>query len=224
LDGLILNNNQHTEIPPALDEAYQALRLPFGVRPGGFAVSQHLNLTTLLEQVHFQVDYIQTKDGAYVQERRPTQWQGDKGVDAFYYSGKCMPRQAWSPCVVETRDRLRAATGIYYDCCLLNLYPRGSSAMNFHSDPDQGTLWGLHQAIVSVGATRKFVVRSLTNQNELHSFYVLDSDVTEMFGDCQNRYEHAIKKADVSEEDAVRSSLVFKQTLKGSRANEPPRL
>ena len=33
------------------------------------------------------------------------------------------------------------ATGVYYDCCLINWYADGECACKFHSDPDHGKLW-----------------------------------------------------------------------------------
>ena len=52
------------------------------------------------------------------------------------YSGKIMQPQPFSPLIAEIRDRVHAATGIYFDCCLLNLYRDGECACAYHSDPD----------------------------------------------------------------------------------------
>ena len=113
----------------------------------------------------------------------------------------------------------------WYDCCLLNLYTNGESGMRYHIDPDQCTLWGHETVVVSVGATRKFSFRDipgLTKYNGdddtksskktgiVHNFYVLDGDTTEMFADCQQKYQHTVKTS--RGEKAARSSLVYKKT------------
>ncbi len=94
--------------------------------------------------------------------------------------------------------------------------------MRYHIDPDQGTLWGYETAVVSIGATRRFAFRSITDGATTdvgikpHTFVLMNGDVTEMFGDCQERFQHTVKTAENKEELAPRVSLVFKKTLPAS--------
>jgi alkylated DNA repair dioxygenase AlkB len=44
-------------------------------------------------------------------------------------------------------------------------------------------------------------------------FVLFQGDVTEMFGDCQSRFQHTVKTAEGKNEMAPRASLVFKKTL-----------
>ncbi len=117
-------------------------------------------------------------------------------------------------------------SGMYYDGCLLNLYPDGGSGMRYHSDPDQGVLWDYETAVVSVGATRRFSFRQNTvsmeaassscssqQQQRPHTFVLMHGDVVEMFGDCQSQFQHTVRTADEKYEEAARASLVFKRTL-----------
>ena len=95
--------------------------------------------------------------------------------------------------------------------------------MRYHSDPDQGSLWGYETVVASVGATRKFAFRPIANEGEIgggsnqdcsmHVFTLMHGDLTEMFGECQARFQHTVKNADVKDEKAARASLVFKKTL-----------
>ena len=83
--------------------------------------------------------------------------------------------------------------------------------MRYHADPDQGTLWDYDTTVVSVGATRRFAFRD--NQlGTVHSFWVMDGDVTHMFGNCQATFQHTVKKAESKTEAASRASLVFKKS------------
>lgn len=224
------DNSSLFQFPDYFQLCYSNLNLPFCIIPNSFE-SPHkrdLSVQRLLEEVDFRVDEIQTQSNRFVLERRQTAWQGDHGVSPFEYSGKSMPRDDWSPLVRGVRNDVYVQTGIYYDCCLLNHYPDGSSGMRYHSDPDQGTLWGYDTAVVSVGATRRFCFRPIdsdssssvkansqssrpTGSPPVHSFYVLHGDVAHMFHDCQARFQHTVKKADRKDEKVPRASLVFKK-------------
>lgn len=207
-------------LPLALQHAYDAMNLPFCIRPGAMYAMKDLTVPTLLDQVDFQVDDIKTTSNKLVPERRETAWEGDENVAPFQYSGKSMPRRSWSPLVKAVRDCLYHQTGTYYDGCLLNHYPDGGSGMRYHIDPDQGTLWDYATTVVSVGATRKFAFRELAPQDasyKPHVFTLLQGDCTEMFGNCQERFQHTVRTAEVAEEAAARASLVFKKTW-----NSPP--
>ena len=182
----------------------------------------NLTVQNLMRQVDFQADEIQTKSNKVVVERRKTAWEGEDHVPGFAYSAKVMPTKPFSPLVRLVRDILHQQTSVYYDCCLLNLYPDGDSGMRYHIDPDQGHLWGYNTAVVSVGATRRFAFRKINNHNneKPHNFIVMDGDCTEMFGNCQMEYQHTVKTAEAKKETTPRSSLVFKETWsseKGSR-------
>jgi alkylated DNA repair dioxygenase AlkB len=226
--AIATQGKKYFTVPPILQDTYDALELPFRIRPGFLLNSPSISfanssvddvVTQFVQQVDFQSDVIQTTTtNRTVQERRQTSWQGDETVTAFSYSSKSMTRQPWSPLVKTIRQSLYETTYQYYDGCLLNLYPDGESGMRYHSDPDQGTLWGYNTAVVSIGATRKIAFRSINNGMQLghkpHVFVLFHGDVTEMFHDCQARYQHTIKTAEAKQETSPRISLVFKKTLK----------
>jgi alkylated DNA repair dioxygenase AlkB len=200
-------------LPVELQSEFDALKLPFRILPSAMTDVPDLTVPNLLEQVDFKMDIIKTSSNKIVPERRETAWEGDETVAPFEYSGKCMPRRPWSPVVRAVRDRLKEQTGVYYDGCLLNHYPDGDSGMRYHVDPDQGTLWDTSTAVVSVGATRKFALRDTLVGSKPHVFTLLQGDCTEMFGDCQNMFQHTVKTAETPNEHAARASLVFKKSL-----------
>ena len=210
--------------PKSIHDAYTALNLPFCILPQCLSMldrnNRPISVHRIMEQVNFRTDdIVTTATGESVTERRWTAWQGDAHVAPFSYSGKVMIRDDWSPIVLYIRDQLYNRTGQYYDGCLLNLYHTGKSGMRYHSDPDQGTLWDYDTAVVSIGASRRFVFRSISTattshqpQQQIHSFVVMNSDVTYMFNDCQAMYQHSLKNAEDKQETASRISLVFKRT------------
>ena len=208
--------NGEQNLPASVQAAYDDLNLPFRIRPGCLAKIPDFDLHTLVSQVNYQVDTIRTSSNVVVPERRKTAWEGDDGGAPFSYSGKSMETNRWSPLVKATRDCLLETSGIYYDGCLLNLYPDGGSGMRYHIDPDQGVLWDYETAVVSVGATRRFSFRKIPTGDESfqpHTFVLMQGDVVEMFGDCQSLFQHTVRTADEKNEEAARASLVFKRTL-----------
>lgn len=219
-------------LPNHLLGPYEDLQLPFRILPSflcntvdtdssSSSSPSEFTVTNLVNQVDFKVDDIRTKSKQIVKERRQTAWQGDDHVGPFEYSGKSMNRDSWSPVVLTVRNLLKEKTGQYYDGSLINLYPDGGSGMRYHADPDQGTIWAYETAVVSVGATRRFAFREIeSNEKETgkpkktrpHVFVLMHGDVTEMFNDCQSRFQHTVKTAEGKEEMAPRASLVFKRT------------
>ncbi|KAL3945657.1 MAG: hypothetical protein SGBAC_000225 [Bacillariaceae sp.] len=206
-------------LPIQFQEAHDALELPFRIRRNLCGDIDGLEPSNLVDQVNFQTEEIRTKSNKIVRERRQTAWEGDDHVAPFAYSGKSMDRDDWSPLVKDVRDYLNKETGQYYDGCLLNLYPDGGSGMRYHIDPDQGTLWDFETAVVSVGCTRRFAFREMpssdcSSNTKPHVFVLFQGDVTEMFADCQTRFQHTVKTAESKDENSPRASLVFKRTLK----------
>ena len=226
---LLSSHQQQYLLPQSLQIAYDNLNLPFSVRPGFLngnddddddVDNKHNNnlftVASFVKQVNFQIETIQTATNRTVAERRQTAWEGDEHVENFEYSEKSMRRLPWSDVVANVRDRLYNETSHYYDGCLLNFYPDGDSAMRYHIDPDQGVLWDYETAVVSIGATRRFSFRESSSgngSNKPHVFVLMNGDVTEMFNDCQERFQHTVQKSSVKGESASRVSLVFKKTL-----------
>lgn len=205
-------------LPDELSQLVADANLSFKIYPRLLHPSKEFSVNQLATEVDFRIETIRTASQKVVQERRKTAWQGDRGVGAFLYSGKSMPRRDWSPTVRKIRDVLHSRTGQYYDCCLLNLYPDGGSGMRYHSDPDQGTLWDYDTAVVSIGATRRFAFRAAQKDDSSppHNFIVMQGDVTHMFGDCQSRFQHAVKQSEQRGENSPRVSLVYKRSLTGT--------
>jgi hypothetical protein len=82
----------------------------------------------------------------------------------------------------------------------------------------QGTLWGYSTTVVSVGDTRTFVFRDLADKERRATFALRHGDVVEMWGDCQQLYQHSIKVEAEADRARPRMSLVYKRTLASERA------
>ena len=221
-----------------------AAPLPFRVHLAAIDPSL-LSLDKLLAEALPRRETIQSGSAApsrtAIVEKRGTAWQSAVGRP-FVYSGKVMvprvgdeERAGLSEGISKVRDAL-AAEPIErsYDSVLLNYYEGGTSAMNFHSDPGQGpppvgedgsggasgaaaSGWGYSTCVVSSGATRLFTFRRIGNPNLRCTFALRTGDVVEMFGECQEMYQHAVKVEASEEAAGPRVSLVFKRTLEAER-------
>eukprot|EP01041_Mallomonas_annulata_P008353 gene8353-17211_t len=213
---------------------YKSLQLPFHLECN--LVSNLITINDMKNEVPFQVENLITRDGKKVQERRETCWMAESGVGGLAYSGKIMVPVPFSPSVTRVRDAIEEATGIRYDCCLINWYGDGESACKFHSDPDMGRLWARDSHVVSIGETRRFNLRSIpqknfhstsSNQSQIevedevenesfqHSFHVFHGDCFHMFNNCQEAFQHCVMKSEGSSNNSPRSSIVFKKSLPG---------
>eukprot|EP00614_Pseudopedinella_elastica_P005693 CAMPEP_0172587456 /NCGR_PEP_ID=MMETSP1068-20121228/6512_1 /TAXON_ID=35684 /ORGANISM="Pseudopedinella elastica, Strain CCMP716" /LENGTH=422 /DNA_ID=CAMNT_0013382489 /DNA_START=142 /DNA_END=1407 /DNA_ORIENTATION=- len=135
-----------------------------GIRGGQDGQDARANFDELRAEVEFHADTVVGASGAAVRERRLTAWQTAEWVDdGFAYSGKTMPPASFTPAVARLLDVARRATEADYDCVLLNCYPGADAGMRYHADPDQGSCWGYHTAVMSVGETRRFCFRPLAH-------------------------------------------------------------
>ena len=65
--------------------------------------------------------------------------------------------------------------------------------------------------IISIGATRDFIFRENENKETKIRYYFEHGDLIYMFDDCQEKYEHSVKKNKSDMEDRI--SLVFKKSI-----------
>ena len=155
-----------------------------------------VTVNALAAEVPFRAEKLVTRDGKRVDERRETCWMAEPGVGGLAYSGKIMSPTPFTPAVSAIRDELFEETGEMFDCALLNLYPDGSTACKYHTDPDLGRLWARDSVIVSVGETRRFAFRKLgATDAEAHWFRLRSGDCVHMFADCNDAYEHCVMRA-----------------------------
>ena len=80
--------------------------------------------------------------------------------------------------------------------------------MRYHSDPIENK-WDNNFMIVSFGATRKLVFRKISDFDKKIYYDFNDGDCVNMFDNCQELYQHSIRKA--RNINKGRISLVFKR-------------
>jgi alkylated DNA repair dioxygenase AlkB len=98
--------------------------------------------------------------------------------------------------VLEVRrigERLSKAHGVLYDSAWLNLYRDENDSTAWHADRAASRPSTSVVPVLSLGATRRFLVRP-TDGGHRVTFVVAAGDLVIMGGRCQRDWEHAVPK------------------------------
>lgn len=177
----------------------------------------------LLEQLIGRVPWQQHRVRVYGREHptpRLCAWYGDAGA-RYAYSGQSLSPLPWLPSLAALRRRLEAALGRPFNSVLVNLYRDGADGMGWHSD-DEGSL-GSEPVIasLSVGATRRFVLRH-RRRGDLPrlDLPLRDGDLWVMAGALQTHWRHAVPKT--RQAVGPRINLTFRQVLAPAATGRTP--
>jgi alkylated DNA repair dioxygenase AlkB len=141
---------------------------------------------------------------------RLTAYYGDAGV-RYTYSGVTHPALPWPEYLLGVRRRIQEVAGSPFNSLLLNRYRDGRDSIGFHSD-DEAEL-GPHPAVasVSLGATRRFVLRH-NRTRERVEYDLAHGSLLLMAGTTQEHWRHAVPK--VKGPAGERINLTFRHILK----------
>ena len=119
-------------------------------------------------------------------------WIGDPQA-RYRYSGLVREPRPWTPQLAALRDRLQATLDTRFDSVLANLYRDGRDAMGWHADdePELGPLPVI--ASISLGATRRFVLRHRDGAPRL-ALDLPPGSLLCMQGATQAHYRHALMR------------------------------
>jgi alkylated DNA repair dioxygenase AlkB len=95
-------------------------------------------------------------------------------------------------------EQLRVAVsrryGVEFDSCLVNLYRDGNDAVAWHGDTVRKTLRNPLVVTVSLGASRRFLVRRRGGGPVLKEYAPGQGDLMVMGGAMQHDYEHTVPR------------------------------
>jgi alkylated DNA repair dioxygenase AlkB len=152
--------------------------------------------------------------GRAVDAPRLSCWIGDADAVYTYSRARYLPRP-WPDALCALRERLRQESGTDFNGVLANLYRDGNDSMGWHAD-DEPEL-GVRPLIasLSLGATRRFVLRrrdaSAGNPDPAHRLAIElgHGSLLWMGGDTQLHYRHALPKT--SRAVGMRVNLTFRK-------------
>ena len=169
----------------------------------------NLDLERLKKEINFTRENI-NNNGEWIPESRLTCWMSDYDI-TLEYSEKSMKPNPLTPYIKEIRQKLFEKFNIYFDSVLANYYGDNTIGMRYHSDPILDK-WDTNFMIVSIGDSRNIIFRDATNFDTKFKFELKNGDIIHMFDDCQDKYQHSIRKEKVAKN--TRISLVFKRSIK----------
>lgn len=130
--------------------------------------------------------------GKNIVMNRKVAWYGDRPY-VYAYSGQSRTALCWNSILKEIKLVVEQRTGERFNSCLLNLYPKGSDGMGWHSDDEKELEPLATIASLSLGSERKFsfrhrISREVISLDLAHGSLLLMKDVT------QKHWQHQLHK------------------------------
>lgn len=174
---------------------------------------EHEEANALAERLRMEIDWQQrwlTMFGRRVLQPRLICFMGDPGIE-YRYSGDRHRATAWNPLVCDLRNRLEDSLGRQFNSVLLNAYRNGQDSMGWHADDETelGTCPTI--ASISLGAVRRFRLRSIRNHSETVTLEPAHGSLIVMSGDLQHHWQHQVPRTRRCSE--WRLNLTFRRIL-----------
>lgn len=173
---------------------------------------------SLVEEVPWEQKAIRIA-GRQVMQPRRTAWYGDSEA-VYTYSGLRNEPMPWLPSLLELRGRLAAERGFFFNGALLNHYRDGNDSMGFHADDEAELGPNPLVASVSLGETRRFVLRHVKDKAVRLDLDLTHGSLLVMAGTTQHYFRHAVPK---QANKGARINITFRRVVglaarAGSRA------
>lgn len=153
--------------------------------------------------------------GRDVDSPRLSCWIGDPGT-GYTYSGTHFEPNPWPVALRAIRARLADELRIDFNSVLVNLYRDGRDSMGWHSDdePELGAQPVI--ASLSLGATRRFVLKHRSDPARKFALELPHGSLLLMRGATQANYRHALPRT--AKPVGPRINLTFRQIQSSFRA------
>lgn len=148
--------------------------------------------------------------GRKVQQPRLTCWYGDEGCE-YGYSGIRLQPLSWHSELLQLRARLETELEQPFNSVLANAYRDGQDSMGWHSDDEIELGEDPIIASVSLGETRRFLMRERTKKS-ITEFGLECGSLLVMRDRAQSAYQHCLPKT--SAVKGLRINLTFRQVLR----------
>jgi len=146
----------------------------------------------LHQTIQWQHEQI-TMYGRSVMQPRLTAWYGDQGK-SYTYSGLTMQPLPWTATLLNLKAEVDAIANVVFNSVLLNLYRNGDDSMGWHSDDEPELGQNPTIASVSLGGTRRFLLRHRFEKGLKHELELTPGSLLLMQGTTQHYWQHHIPK------------------------------
>ena len=161
----------------------------------------------LLENINWRQDRIKIF-GKQIELPRLTAWYGDKGK-SYKYSGIIMNPNPWIPPLLSIKQRIEPVAELSFNSVLANLYRDGKDYVSWHSDNEPELGKNPTIASVSLGDTRRFLLRHKSNKDlETVEIALTHGSLLIMQGSTQHFWKHQVPKTAKSKTERI--NLTFR--------------
>lgn len=150
-----------------------------------------LAVTDLDHAIHWRQDSIRMF-GRTLPLPRLTAWYGDPAA-VYVYSGIRNEPSPWNEALMSIKDRITELTGNRYNSVLANRYADGSQSMSWHADDEAALGPEPEIASVSLGATRRFLLKHKKEDRRLE-LELAHGSLLLMAGRLQEEWVHALPR------------------------------
>ncbi len=164
---------------------------------------------TLRENTPWRQDPITLFGKTYLQPRL-TAFYGDEG-STYTYSKLTMRPLPFSSQLLSIRTAVEEVSGYKFNSVLINYYRDGSDSMGWHSDDEKELGTNPVIASLSLGATRRFLLRHRRDKHLKHEISLSHGNLLLMEGTTQHHWQHQIPKT--SRPMGGRINLTFRRIL-----------
>ena len=137
-------------------------------------------------------------------------WIGDPAA-SYLYSGTRFEPRPWPTALRPLRERLSRELGVDFNSVLANRYRDGRDCMGWHSDAEQELGPAPVIASVSLGATRRFVLKHRGEPERKLAIELPHGSLLVMRGATQRYYRHALPRT--AKPVGERINLTFRRIL-----------
>lgn len=185
--------------------------------PNYLSIENADNLFTELKLLEFNQAQLKMW-GKNMNVPRLQNWMADKDVTNTDKTSKKYaalyqktPQLDWSPSVLHIKKRLEKDLNCTFDYVLINLYRDGNDYISYHADKEASGDTNCVIASLSMGASRKFVLKHNDWKSEnipKQEFVLTHGSLIVMKDDVQKYWKHAIMKT--KKECGERINLTFR--------------
>lgn len=163
-------------------------------------------LTQLIKDIDWRQETI-SMFGKTINMPRLQAFMGDGGIE-YSYSKLTMTAEAWHPELIKLKGKIEDLTGNTFNSALINYYRNGQDSMSWHQDNEHELGKKPIIASLSLGATRKFVLRHIESR-EKHELQLHSGSLLWMGPTLQSAWQHSLPKSKVIEEPRI--NITFRQ-------------
>ena len=146
----------------------------------------------LMQEVRWEQHWL-TLFGRRIAAPRLSAWYAEPGC-SYRYSGLSLAAQPFTPVLAQIRARTEALAGHGFNSVLLNLYRDGADGMSWHSDDEPELGPEPLIASLSLGATRRFLLRRRDAPRTRLGIDLADGSLLLMAPPLQRHWQHSVPK------------------------------